>query len=56
MDMKIYCPLTNEKCMKKECGWYVGGVNRCALNSIAQSLYVMAQSLYVMEDKTDYED
>ena len=46
---KMYCPLTKMKCIEKRCMWYVVGLKRCAVNSIAQTLDAI-------EDKTDYDN
>ncbi len=48
-DNRMYCPIIKNECIEKQCALYVTGVNRCAINSIAQSLDTI-------EDKIQYED
>ena len=46
---KTYCPLLKGDCAGVHCMWFVVGLDRCAINSIAQSLDAI-------EGKTDYKE
>lgn len=37
-DDKLICPLMKDECFEGKCGWYVNGLNQCAMNTIAQAI------------------
>ena len=48
----MYCPLIKSECVEKKCGWYVIGLNECAINTLAQALDCQADAIEEIKEKT----
>lgn len=49
---QMFCPLVNNGvCKKQKCMWWIAGIKKCAVNSLAQSLDAIAKIWGTKEDE-----